>query len=107
MASRLEALETFFREDPVDPFTRFALASEYRKAGRMDEAAGFFEALVRDHPDYVGTYYHLGKLYQTLKRMEDARATYQAGIDVAVRLRDLHAKSELRAALMEAEEWNQ
>ncbi|GIV57514.1 MAG: hypothetical protein KatS3mg042_0427 [Rhodothermaceae bacterium] len=100
---RIQTLLRFLEEDPHDAFTRFALASEYRKRGDTDRALTFFEALVRDDPDYVGTYYHLGKLYQELGRLPDALATYRRGIEVARDQRDLHALSELQAALLEAE----
>lgn len=100
---RLAALQAFFQDDPDDPFTRFALAQEHLKRGEADEALAFFEGLVRDRPDYVGTYYHLGKLYEALGRGDDARATYRSGIDAAVRVNDAHARAELQGALLEAE----
>jgi Tfp pilus assembly protein PilF len=100
---RLAALLDFHRDDPDDPFTRFALAQEYLKGGETEQALAFFEGLVRDHPDYVGTYYHLGKLYEGLGRPEPAAATYRAGVEAAVRVGDLHARAELQSALLEAE----
>ncbi|MEL6614646.1 MAG: tetratricopeptide repeat protein [Bacteroidota bacterium] len=100
---RLAALRAFYDEDPDDPFTRFALAQEHLKRSETDEALAFFEALVRDHPDYVGTYYHLGALYAHLGRDDDARQTYRDGIVVATRANDLHARAELQSALLEAE----
>ena len=36
----------FLEKDPSDEFTRFALALEYRKLGRRDEAIGHLEVLV-------------------------------------------------------------
>ena len=77
---RLAALLDFHRDDPDDPFTRFALAQEFLKRGDAERAQAFFEGLVRDHPGYVGTYYHLGKLYETLGQDERAAATYRAGV---------------------------
>ncbi|MEM1057143.1 MAG: tetratricopeptide repeat protein [Bacteroidota bacterium] len=100
---RLAALTAFHDEDPDDPFTRFALAQEYRKLGDADQALAFFEGLVRDHPDYVGTYYHLGALYAALERSDDALRTYRDGIAIAARANDLHARAELQSALLEAE----
>lgn len=100
---RLAALLDFYRDDPDDPFTRFALAQEYLKGGEAAQALAFFEGLVRDHPGYVGTYYHLGKLYDTLGQTESAAATYRAGIDVATQANDSHARSELQGALLAAE----
>lgn len=101
--SRLDALLAFYRDDPDDPFTRFALAQEYLKADDPEQALGFFEGLVRDHPDYVGTYYHLGLLYERLGRDEAAAATYRAGVTAATRAGDLHARAELQGALLAAE----
>jgi tetratricopeptide (TPR) repeat protein len=100
---RIATLQEFLREDPDDPFTRFALAQEFRKAGRLDEAAERFAALVEAQPDYVGTYYHLAALYRTLGRDADAIATLRTGIAVATRLPDPHARAELQSALLEAE----
>ena len=100
---RLETLLEFHREDPKDAFTRFALASEYLKRERLDEALETFESLLGDRPDYVGTYYHLAALYRRLDRPDEARKTYESGIAEAVLQGDHHAESELRSALMELE----
>ena len=100
---RLAALLDFHRVDPDDAFTRFALAQEYLKRGDTDAALGFFDALVHDHPDYVGTYYHLGKLYETLGRTESAAEAYRAGIVAATQAGDTPARSELQGALLAAE----
>lgn len=100
---RLAALLNYLREDPDDSFVRYALAQEHLKRGDVDEALAYFEALADDHPDYVGTYYHLGKLYETLGRTDDAIRTYQTGVDRAGQASDLHARSELQGALLEAQ----
>ncbi|MEM8559396.1 MAG: tetratricopeptide repeat protein [Bacteroidota bacterium] len=100
---RLQTLLAYYQDDPEDPFTRYALATEYRKRGQDGDALALFEGLTTDHPNYVGTYYHLGKLFEDLGRTPDAIATYQAGIQTAQRLGDLHARAELQSALLEAE----
>lgn len=100
--TRIERLKGFLEEDPDDPFTRFALAQEYLKDDRVEEARDLFETLVEEHPDYVGTYYHLGKLYERLGREEEAIETYDRGIEVAEEQADTHAKSELQDARMQA-----
>jgi tetratricopeptide (TPR) repeat protein len=101
--SRIEALLQFLAEDPGEPFTRFALAKEYLKAGDTARALAYFEQLVADRPEYVGTYYHLGKLYEGLGRRPDAIAAYQAGVRVAGQQRDAHARAELQDALLRAQ----
>ena len=100
---RLNTLLTFYEEDPHDAFTRFAIATEYLKRNNLEKARIFFEELVQDIPSYVGTYYHLGKLYETLNRNDDAIVTYQNGIQVATEVRDLHARAELQDALLNAQ----
>lgn len=98
---RLAALLGFLRDDPEDAFTQFALAQEYQRRGDSDEALRYYEALVERQPAYVGTYYHLGKLYEALGREADALATYRSGIAHAAG--DPHARAELQSALLEAQ----
>jgi tetratricopeptide (TPR) repeat protein len=101
--NRIDQLLEFHAEDRDDPFLRFALASEYLKIGDEGSALDWFEKLVAECPNYVGTYYHLGKLYVRLGRPEDALKTFDHGIAVALETRDAHAASELRSAKMEIE----
>lgn len=100
---RLAQLQSYYEEDPDDPFTRFALAQEYLKKGETDQALSFFEELVDTDPDYVGTYYHLGKLYEKLDRHDDALDTYEQGIEVAREQNETKALSELQDAKLKAE----
>lgn len=99
----MAVLLDYLEQDPDDPFTRFALALEYLKVGDEPEARRAFEGLVEERPDYVGTYYHLGALYERQGLKESAIATYRAGIQVAEQQRDVQARSELQSALLEAE----
>lgn len=100
---RIAALRAFLAEDPTDSFTRFALAMEYRKKGDLREAVEMLAALTTDAPDYVGAYYHLGKLHEALGERDAAMAAYRAGV---VRARDARAQkdlSELQDALLALE----
>ena len=98
---RIATLLTFLEDDPDDSFTRFALAQEYAKRG--DDAAGlaYYEGLVRDQPGYVGTYYHLAKLYARLGHPEDATVTIADGIARCTEAGDAHARGELQTLLLE------
>jgi len=100
---RLEQLKSFHKEDPEDPFTRYALAQEHLKQGDTDRALALFEELVETDPDYVGTYYHLGKLYERLDRTDDALDTYEQGIEVAREQGAQKDLSELQDARLKAE----
>jgi len=98
MTNRLQQLSEFLTEQPNDPFLRYALATEHLKLGHTEEALRYYEGLVTDRPEYLGTYYHLGKLYESLARSDDAIAIYEKGMCQAQAKRDMHALSELRAA---------
>ncbi len=89
--------------DPDDSFIRFALATEYLKLGHEEKARIVFEELVSHDPEYVGTYYHLGKLYERLDQNERAIRVFKNGINVAGAQSDMHARAELQSALLEAE----
>jgi tetratricopeptide (TPR) repeat protein len=94
---RLEKLLEFIKNEPEDPFLKYALATEYLRINQTDKALNYYEDLINNHPGYIGTYYHLGKLYEALNRKEDAIATYETGMKVTREQRDNHAFSELQA----------
>ena len=96
--TRLERLIEMRKDDPKDPFLIYAVAMEYQKAEQLELALTFYEELIENHPDYVGTYYHLAKLYEILKKTEEADACYQIGMKVARKLGDNHAYNELQSA---------
>jgi tetratricopeptide (TPR) repeat protein len=99
--TRLEKLLEFFKNEPNDEFLKYALATEYLRLSDTDKALFYYEDLVNNHPRYVGTYYHLGKLYEALNRRDDAIAVYENGMAIAKEARDGHALSELKAIYME------
>lgn len=96
---RLKQLKEYLKQDSRDPFIRYAIATEYLKAGEEGKALEHFSILRREHPDYLGTYYHMGKLLQEVQRREEAIETYQQGIALAQRTGNLKTLAELRTAL--------
>lgn len=103
--TRLEKLLAFFNDEPNDEFLKYALATEYLRLNDTAKALEFYENLVSNNPAYVGTYYHLGKLYAALNRKPDAVFTYQKGMEVAQKANDLHAFSELQGVYRELTGW--
>lgn len=96
---RLAQLFAYIKEDPNDPFLYYAIATEYAREGQLDQALNYFTQTRDKFPAYVGTYYHLGRLYEKLDKKENAIDSYRAGIKVADDARDLHARRELAQAL--------
>lgn len=95
---KLKMLQSLYNDDPKDSFVRFALAKEYEKINDFDNALQFYTSLKMDDPDYVGLYYHLAKLLETLEKNESALAIYDEGIAIAKKIKDFHALSELNNA---------
>ena len=98
---RIATILEMLSQHPKDSFLRHALALEYTKKGLRVEAKTLFEEVLSQDPDYVGSYYHLAKLLETLTQTEKAIGCYTAGIAAARRLGDQHALMELEAALQE------
>ncbi len=97
--SRIDMLQAFITQKPKDPFPRYALALEYKNAGRLEDARATFAELLTVDPHYTAMYLHSGNVLLALDRRDDARSTYQAGIVAAVRAGDTHARGELEGAL--------
>jgi tetratricopeptide (TPR) repeat protein len=103
MPSRLDLLLQLHHELPNDDFTLFALAKEYETLGQPDVAIDYYANLMEKHPDYVGVYYHFGKILEHQNRLDEALIIYEKGISVAQKVGDTHALSELRGVKMNLE----
>ena len=101
--TRLEKLQEFLKADPTDSFTRYAIALEYRAVNDIPRAIENLEMLIINDPGYVATYYQLADCYRRAKQNDKALETYKKGIIQAKAANDLHAVSELEAAMDELE----
>jgi len=90
-------------ESPEDSFLLFAIAKEYEAADDLEQALTFYTQLAEKDADYVGTYYHLAKLYEKIEQPEKALDTYAKGMEVARRVGDQHALAELSSAKLNLE----
>lgn len=97
--SRIETLRAFIAQRPSDPFPRYALALEYKNAGRLAEARETFEALMTAHPTYTAAYLHAGNTLLALGLRAEAQAIYARGVEACVKAGDAHARGELEGAL--------
>ena len=99
---RLQKLLDFLKNEPDVPFLKYALATEYLSQNDVQKSLFYFEDLLNKHPDYVGTYYHAGKLYERLDRKSEAILVYQKGMEIARKAGDTHAYSELQTVFNSA-----
>lgn len=95
---RKEKLKEFLAQSPNDNFLKHALALEYVKEGNETEAQNLFENILITTPDYIGSYYHLGKLLERTGETEKAIKWYEKGMEAAKAAKDNHAYNELQAA---------
>ena len=99
--NNISQLAKNIRQDPSDTFSKFALALELLKVDRVEKAQLLFEAILKQDPDYLGVYYHLGKLYQHREMYKLAGQMFNEGILVAEKKNELRTKSELSEALIQ------
>ena len=88
---------------PDDPVARFGLASAYLEAGDAEEAVREFGETLRLKPDYTAAHRGFGRALEKAHRLEEAKAAYRRGIEVAVRTGDLQTKKEMEVFLKRLE----
>lgn len=101
--SRIEKIIEMLSIGGKDSFLQHALALEYIKIGKDEEALAQFNELLAREPDYVGSYYHKAKLLEKLGQIDNAITVYEKGMEVAKRLNDKHSYNELMMAMEELE----
>lgn len=96
---RLEEIKKMMKTDPNDSFLTYALALEYEKIGDINKAISIIEQITIEDPDYLGSYYKLGQLYESQEKIDAAEKIYRKGIELAEAKNDNKAKGELEEAL--------
>lgn len=97
---RLALILEMLENNPADPFLRYAAALEYAKMGLNTEAISYLKSLLKDNPEYLPSYYQLGKLLEERGESELAIAIYRKGKEVAKVQNDGKTLGELSEALM-------
>ncbi len=102
--ARIIMLEQFISEEPENPFNFYALAMEYLN----DDLTKSLEKLVyveKHFPEYLGTYYQLGKIYQEFEKFDWAEMTFKKGIEISKTQKNTKTEKELIAALKELDNY--
>ena len=95
---RIKKLKEYLQAAPSDNFLRHALALEYVKLGDDTEARKLFEDILTTDPGYVGSYYHLAKLFERIGENKLAIEWYEKGMAAAKKAGDQHSYNELQTA---------
>jgi Tfp pilus assembly protein PilF len=98
---RINRLKEFLAASPGDSFLKHALALEYVKLDNDTEARKIFEEILTNDPSYIGSYYHLAKLFERIGDTKAAIDWYEKGMQAAKLAGDHHALNELRAGYEE------
>lgn len=96
---KIRDLAASLKENPNDSFIKFALALELLKKDDVSKARVLFESVLKQDPEYLGVYYHLGKLYENTGRLDDAHTMFSDGLKVARDQNDKRTELELMDAL--------
>jgi tetratricopeptide (TPR) repeat protein len=80
--SRIEELERRVRQDPAS-IAFGALAEEYRRAGRLEDAVAACRAGLERHPSYLSARVTLGRALQELGLHRDARDEFEYVLSIA------------------------
>ncbi len=101
-SKRLELLEKMIESGNADSFAHYALAMEYRKENRPDDALRMFSTLRGRDPEYLPMYLMTGQICVAAARWKEAGDWLQAGIALAKAKGNHQALAELEAELTRA-----
>ncbi|MFY0594365.1 tetratricopeptide repeat protein [Roseivirga sp.] len=93
---RIDLLKKYIAEDPKDPFNYYGLACEYLQA-KPEESLNIFKGLLKDHPDYLPTYYQAGQLLESFELEDEALEVYQTGMELAETQKNTKTFQELKS----------
>lgn len=96
---RLSVLESMVNSGNADSFAFYALALEYRKESRLEEALKTFGNLRERDPDYLPMYLMAGQIFVAASRFTEARDWLEAGLRLAQAKGDSKTFGELQAEL--------
>lgn len=86
--------------NPKDSFLHYAAALEHQKNGDQPSAIKIIQKIIKNDPEYLASYYQLGKMLEEKSKVEEAVEVYKAGKSVARKQNDMKTLGELSEALM-------
>jgi tetratricopeptide (TPR) repeat protein len=99
----IESLMKMLEKEPGDAFLLYGVAQEYAKLGQTDKAVEYYDRCLAADPHYCYAYFHKARALQDAGREQEAAAVAREGLNVARRVNDNQAASELAGLLDELE----
>ncbi len=99
-SNRMEMITEMLEKNPDDTFLNYAAALEHKKENQPKKAIKIFKKIIDQDPDYLATYYQLGKLLEEQNKVEEAITVYKKGRVLAKKTKDVKATGELSEALL-------
>ncbi|MDX1591955.1 MAG: hypothetical protein R3283_08330 [Balneolaceae bacterium] len=96
---KIKQLAVYVQKNPNDSFSKFALALELMKRNEVSKSRVLFESILKQDPDYLGVYYHLGRLYEILDQKDQALSLYRKGVELARSQNNQRTETELKDAI--------
>ena len=81
--SRIDTFRQMLESDPENTVVRFGLANEYLKAEQYEEAINALRDYLARADDEGAAYGMLARALEKVGRREEARQSYERGIEVA------------------------
>lgn len=97
---RLKMIEVMLETNPKDSFLHYAAALEHQKNGDANTAIKILKSIIKNDPNYLASYYQLGKMLEEKGKNDEAIEFYLQGKDVAKKQSDMKTLGELSEALM-------
>ncbi|MBK7309298.1 MAG: hypothetical protein KBG47_05860 [Bacteroidia bacterium] len=102
--NRIEALLSMLQTEPQDVFLNYSLGLEYSANNNFSLAEEQFKKTIDIKPDYIPAFFHLGKLYEEIKKTPEALNCYKQGLDFAKQQKNNKAVNELSEAIFMLED---
>jgi tetratricopeptide (TPR) repeat protein len=100
---RINYFERMLADNPDNPTGLLALANEYQKVERYEDEAAVLERYVSlpNNDDEGNAYARLGDVLSRLRRKDEARAAYDAGVRQAEKYGHSGMAEDLRLAILQ------
>jgi len=97
---RLKMIEQMLETNPKDSFLHYVAALEHQKIGDLNQAIKILRSIIKNDPNYLASYYQLGKMLEEKGKVEEAIEVYKSGKEVAKKQSEMKTLGELSEALM-------